>query len=156
MCEGVQLKQYHPREHRACANESGGQTSFVQKTLRQSRTGTVTVAVQMVSMKRIRGWERRGARNITRRTHAQNIQHATSNRRLVGRSGGRGRTRGAPTQAAGDVPLISNNAALKLQNSESRIPLRKCEDVVSPNANRRQDKEGRSGEKNLGKRVVPT
>ena len=74
----------------------------------------------------------------------------------VGRVDADGRAARRRTQAAGDVPLISNNAALKLQNSESRIPLRKCEDVVSPNANRRQDKEGRSAEKNLGKRVAPT
>ena len=60
--------------------------------------------------------------NIPRRTDGRSV-----GRRSVGRvdADADGRAARRRTQAAGDVPLISNNAALKLQNSESRIPIRK-------------------------------
>ena len=156
MFEGVQLKQYHPRERRACANESGGQTSFVLKDSSpesyryRCRPNGFDEANTWVGAK---GGEKHNKENTCTKHSTCHVEQTVGR---VDADAADGRAARRRTQAAGDVPLISNNAALKLQNSESRIPLRKCEDVVSPNANRRQDKEGRSGEKNLGKRVVPT
>ena len=96
MCEGVQLKQYHPREHRACTNESGGQTSFV---LKDSSPESYRYRCRPNGFDEANTWV--GATGGEKHNKENTCtKHSTCHaEQTVGRSVGWTRTRGAPTDA---------------------------------------------------------